>query len=106
MDILMPTILHGDATIPTGPRGRILEDFIPEESLCVLNTGQRTHFTVPSGRTSALDFSLASPQLARLFTWSVRDDPLGSGHFPVWLQHQDDLTLGIRHQRWNLTKAD
>ena len=88
------------------PRGRILEDFILEESLCILNTGQRTHFTVPSGQTSALDLSLVSPQLAQLFTWSVHDDPLGSDHFPVWLQHQDDPTLGSRPQRWNLNKAE
>ena len=79
-----------------GPRGRILEDFILEEPLCILNTGQRMHFTVASGQTSALDLSLVGPQLAQLFTWSVQDDPLGSDHFPVWLQHQDDPTLSSR----------
>ena len=55
----------------TCPRGRVLETFICDESLCILNTGQRTHFTLPSGQTSALDLSLASPQLAHLFAWSV-----------------------------------
>ena len=90
----------------TGPRGRILETFICDESLCVLNTGQRTHFTMPSGQTSALDLSLASPQLAQLFTWSVNDEPLGSDHFPVWVQHQESPVLGSRPQRWNLRKAN
>ena len=90
----------------TGSRGRVLEPFICDESLCVLNTGQRTHFTVPSGQTSALDLSLVSPGLAHLFTWSVHDDPLGSDHFPVWIQYQDDPVLGSRPQRWNLSKAD
>ena len=51
-----------------------LETFIREESLCILNTGQHTHFTMPSGRTSTLDLSLASPQLAHVFTWSVHDE--------------------------------
>ena len=55
----------------TGTRGHLLETFISDESLCVLNTGQSTHFTMPSGQKSALDLSLASPQLAQVFTWFV-----------------------------------
>ena len=90
----------------TDRRGRILESMILDESLCILNTGERTHFTVPSGQTSALDLSLVSPQLAHLFNWTVHDDPLGSDHFPVWIQFQDSPDLGTRPQRWNLRKAD
>ena len=90
----------------TSPRGRVLETFICEESLCIFNTGQHTHFTMPSGRTSALDLSLASPQLAHVFTWSVQDEPLGSDHFPVWIEHQDSPVLSRRPQRWNTEEAD
>ena len=90
----------------TGPRGRILESFISDESLCILNTGHRTHFTMPTGQTSALDLTLVSPQLAQLFTWSVNDEPLGSDHFPVWIQSHDNPVLGSRPQRWNIRKAD
>ena len=90
----------------TGPRGRVLESLLCDQSLCVLNTGQRTHFTLPTGQTSALDLSLASPRLAELLTWSVYDDPLGSDHFPVWLEYEDDPSLGSRPQRWNVRKAD
>ena len=54
----------------------VFATFLDEESLCLLNTGtRRTHLTVPSGQTSALDLSIASPQLASLFSWSVHDDP-------------------------------
>ena len=90
----------------TGTRGHLLESFTSDESLCVLNTGQHTHFTLPSGQTSALDLSLASPQLAPVFTWSVHGDPLGSDHFPVWLQYEEDPVLGNRPPRWNVRKAD
>ena len=61
---------------------------------------------MPSGQTSALDLSLASPSLGHLFTWSVHDDPLGSDHFPVWIQYQADPVLGSRPQRWHFGKAD
>ena len=90
----------------TGPRGRLLESFICDELLCILNTGQQTHFTMPSGQKSALDLSLASPQLAQLFTWSVHDDPLGSDHFPVWISYQEDPALGTRPPRWNVARAN
>ena len=65
----------------TDSRGRLLETFVHNESLCVLNTGTRTHLTLPSGRTSVLDLSIVSPQLAPLFMWRVGDEPLGSGSF-------------------------
>ena len=92
--------------ITTGTRGHLLESIITDESLCVLNTGERTHFTLPSGQTSALDLSLTSPQLSILFKWSVHDDPLGSDHFPVWLQFQNSPVLGSRPRKWNMAKAD
>ena len=114
LELPAPVLLVGDFNAhssawgcdSSGTRGRLLESFIIDETLCVLNTGERTHFTMPSGRTSALDLSLASPQLAHRFIWSVHDDPLGSDHFPVWIQYQDDPVLGNRPRRWNLRKAD
>ena len=63
-------------------RGRILERFIQEEFLSIFNTGTRTHFTMPSGATSALDLSIGSPQLMSLFSWHVDEDPMGSDHLP------------------------
>ena len=90
----------------TGTRGRLLESIITDESLCVLNTGERTHFTLPSGQTSVLDLSLTSPQLSILFKWSVHDDPLGSDHFPEWLQFQNSPVLGSRPRKWNMARAD
>lgn len=87
-------------------RGRVLERIIQDEQLGILNTGTRTHFTMPSGSTSALDLSLVSPQLMPLFTWHVADDPLGSDHFPVWLNLNRSINLGTRPQRWCIRKAD
>ena len=87
-------------------RGRVLERVILEECLSVLNTGTRTHITMPSGTTSALDLSLSSPQLIPLFTWHVADDPMGSDHFPVLLKYNSRVSLGTRPQRWNIRRAN
>ena len=86
-------------------RGRVLERILYEEHLGFLNNGLRTHFTLPSGHTSALDLSLASPQLMTAFAWRVADDPLGSDHFPVWLDLLGSTDVGMRPERWNTVKA-
>ena len=36
----------------------------------------------------------------------MHDEPLGSDHFPVWLQHKHDPGLGSRPSMWNFRKAD
>ena len=90
----------------TDARGRVLERLILEESLAILNTGTRTHVTMPSGATSALDLSLSSPQLMPLFKWQAADDPMGSDHFPVLLNYNSRVSIGSRPQRWNIRKAD
>ena len=87
-------------------RGRLLASFIGDEDLCVLNSGAPTHFTLPSGQTSVLDLSLSSPQLVPLFTWRVAAHPMGSDHFPIWLDLREHGSVGCRPPRWNLTKAD
>ena len=90
----------------TDRRGRVLESFIRDECLCLLNTGTRTHMTLPSGQMSALDLSVTSPQLVPSIAWSVDTDPMGSDHFPVWLHFQGGAVIGERPPRWNLRKAD
>ena len=63
----------------TDRRGRLLESLLQDECLCLMNTGTRTHVTLPSGQTSAIDLSIASPELAPFLTWSVGEDPMGTG---------------------------
>ena len=113
-EIPQPLIILGDFNAHhtcwgcerTDSRGRILESFMDEQSLCLLNNGTRTHFTLPTGRTSVLDLSFLSPQLMQCFSWSVLSDPMGSDHFPVWLECQCNVILGNRPLRWNMRRAD
>ena len=97
-------MLWGCATSNT--RGRQLERVINQENMCILNTGSPTHFSLPSGRQSALDLSFSSPELASLVDWSVSKDPMGSDHFPIFLGFIEGAILGTRTRRWNFRKAD
>ena len=111
---LPPPLLLGDfnshhtvwGCVDVNSRGRLLENFILRTSLCILNTGAGINISLPSGSTSVLDLSIASPQLVNSFEWTVDEDPLGSDHFPIWLHYQGSPILGSRPQRWNLKKAD
>ena len=114
LELPSPVVLLGDfnahnsawGSENTDTRGRLLESFIHDHSLCVLNSGTRTHFTLPSGQTSVLDLSIVSPDLTSLFAWDVHDEPLGSDHFPVWLKFLGQPVMGNRPRKWKFDKAD
>ena len=58
-----------------------------ENNLCILNNGSPTYLkTQPQhlpNPTSAMDFSICTPDLALRCTWEVLPDTLGSDHYPV-----------------------
>ena len=65
---------------------RFLEN-ITDSKLALLNDGRITRIPdVSSHRPSAIDISLASPDLAMNIDWSTEDDNLGSDHLPVILK--------------------
>lgn len=63
--------------------GNIVERLLVNGEVCLLNTGDATHFHVQSGATSAIDLSLCSPTLLPDMQWMVLDDLHGSDHFPI-----------------------
>ena len=96
-DVNAHHVIWGCNSIDT--RGRQLEGLFNDEALCILNSGDHTHITLPSGRTSAIDLSVCSPELAPRLTWSVAGDPSGSDHFPVWVGYNGGAVLGRRPTR-------
>ena len=45
------------------PRGRIIEDFLSEENLCIFNDDTTTYLHPASGSATAIDLSLCDPDL-------------------------------------------
>lgn len=66
-------------------RGTEIFNLFDELDLCLLNTGTPTTVHRPNNHPSAIDISFISPSLAHLCEWSVGDNPLGSYHYPTFI---------------------
>jgi hypothetical protein len=67
----------------TYARGKIIERFVNNNNLNILNTGQPTR--IASGSETAIDLSICSPQLQSGLNWNVYSTPLGSDHCPIYI---------------------
>lgn len=74
----------------TDQRGNIVEKFIDEANLVILNTGESTHFNPSSGSLSSIDLSLCSADLTDKLDWVVDDDIFDSDHFPMHINIYDN----------------
>ena len=87
------------------PKGKVIENFISQNDLCLYNDGSYTFLHSGNGSYSAIDLSFASPTIFDRFSWEVHDDCCGSDHFPIVLQTIDDDN-DLKSQRWKFKKAD
>ena len=86
-------------------RGRLVEDLIANNNLCLLNNKTPTYVHPATGSTSAIDLSLCSANIMTQFTWEVHDDLCGSDHFPIIIRMIKPVHIQTP-VRWKLHKAD
>ena len=87
------------------PRGELIEDFITENDICLMNDKCITYIDSGKGTFSSLDLSLCHPSLYLDYEWSVCEDQHGSDHFPILIESVQ--THGEDHNpKWKLHKAD
>ncbi|HIP82064.1 MAG TPA: reverse transcriptase-like protein, partial [Desulfocapsa sulfexigens] len=86
-------------------KGKLIEDLISNNDLCVLNNDSHTYLHPATGTYSCLDLCLVDPSLLEEFDWSVHDDLCGSDHFPTILKSVSASTQELV-PRWNFNKAD
>ena len=87
------------------PKGRVIENFISQNDLCLYNDGSYTFLHSGNGSYSAIDLSFASPTLFDRFSWEVHDDCCGSDHFPIILRAIEDDN-DTKRKRWKFKQAD
>ena len=87
------------------PRGRIIEDFLAEENLCIFNDDTTTYLHPASGSATAIDLSLCDPNLYLDYTWRVNEDLCSSDHYPIFIESNNSI-VEERVQHWRLHRAD
>ena len=86
-------------------KGRVIENFINKNNLCLYNNKTPTYLHPATGNYTSLDLSICYPTLLLDYEWKVHDELCGSDHFPIFLnsiasQLEEPITT------WKLTKAD
>ena len=69
-------------------RGKIVEDFLNKTDACILNNTSPTYLIPSTLKTTSVDLTFSSPDLAPNLNWSVLEDTHGSDHFPIMIQEE------------------
>ena len=64
-------------------RGELIENFITNNDICLMNDKSNTYMHDPTGSFSSIDLSFCHPSLFLDFNWSVCKDQHHSDHFPI-----------------------
>ena len=94
----------------TNTRGNQLHSLLDQHNLAYLNDTTPTYQCYRAGQASSsvIDLSLASPQIATLFTSQVQNDRYFSDHYPIHLilEIPSGQTNFNFLPRWNFKRAD
>jgi hypothetical protein len=109
-----PCIIMGDfnahnhlwsTTANTDPRGRIIEDFMARQNLCLWNEDSPTYLHPATGSLTSIDLTMCSPQVFLDFSWEVEEDQWGSDHYPIVLSSHYSPP-DERVPKWHFQKAN
>ena len=64
-------------------RGKLIEDNIGKNDLCLFNNKSYTYLHPATGHYSSLELSICSPSVFLDYSFKVHDDLCGSDHFPT-----------------------
>jgi hypothetical protein len=85
-------------------RGESLNDWLNNNNLTLLNTTEPTYLS-SSGSFTHIDLTIATPDVAPLFSWHVHHDSYDSDHFPIILDSSIHFSSNSP-QRWQLVTAN
>ena len=86
-------------------RGELIENFITNNDICLMNDKSNTYMHHPTGSFSSIDLSFCHPSLFLDFNWSVCKDQHHSDHFPIVIK-SNTSTVEDHNPKWKLNKAN
>lgn len=92
----------------------MIEEFINQNNLVVLNDGRPTWLREIQSLSSAIDITMVSAELAAVSGWEVVDQyAMGRDHIPIiskfgrcLIEEPENLTLGFNFKKANWTKYE
>ena len=87
-------------------RGEVLEKFMFENDLALLNTDVKTRYNIINNTWSLIDLSIVHPALYLDFDSKVLPDPHGSDHHPIIISLNGELWETEKIPKWNFKRAD
>ena len=98
-----------DSKVSPDDRGEAVEEWLANNSMHVLNTGESTRYSRNTDSDSAPDVSIVHTSRLDKFTWKVVQD-LQSDHRPLIITYEDTFNMPKVNTtplyKWNLKKAD
>jgi len=86
----------------TDQRGKIMEKFLENEQLILLNTGEYTRHNATHKSLSVIDFTITNSTFAPKTEWTVLNEYCSSEHWPISIKIKDQTVPIIPPVRWNL----
>ena len=93
--------------------GKLIEKYIQENNLCLMNDGSYTRHDIRSNGYSCIDLAIVSPSLANKTQWEVLPDNFESDHFLIKLDvvtpmSNENIDIGPNGHvpKFNFNKAD
>lgn len=86
----------------TDNRGHIIEEFLDEENLILLNNSEPTRHNMYNGTLSAIDLTITDSYTSTLLDWQVLTSYNGSDHWPIGMQYHNTAHTQTQSTKWNL----
>jgi hypothetical protein len=90
----------------TDARGKIVEKFLDNDQIILLNTGEYTRHNVANNSFSAIDLSITSSSLAPKTKWKVLTDYNCSENWPIFIELLDQSSQITFPTKWNTKKPN
>ena len=89
-------------------RGKIIEEWMEDNNMVPLNSGERTHVNRKTGKEMAPDISIVHGECTDLYQWKVLNKLGGSDHYPVMITRDVKGLNKVNTKtkpRWDLKNA-